>query len=167
MHLVLNVTGEVEGSMPWLTLAPETMRLAPGESVAVRVTMDGQVDQPGTYAGRIRVAEDTPYDTPYVGASMQVKPPPRWGKVVGTVTGQTCDGDVTPISDARVQIVWWSGNRTLSPGADGSFAYWLDKRGNPYTFVAAKDGFRPLVRTLRVAKGKTVTLDFRLSETRS
>ncbi|OLF08742.1 hypothetical protein BLA60_22285 [Actinophytocola xinjiangensis] len=165
MHLVLNVTGKVDNDLRWLGVAPEAVTIAPGDSVEVTVTMDSaQIDQPGTYTGRIRLSEDTPYAGPSVGATMTVSPPAKWGKVLGAVTGTSCAGATAPLADATVQIDWWSGYRTLYTDAAGGYAYWLDTRGNPYTVVVAKDGYRPLVKTLRITKGKAVTLDVALHE---
>jgi hypothetical protein len=164
MHLVMNVTGEAGSSVPWMTVTPETMTLDPGESARVRVTMNSDVEQPGAYTGRVNLTNDTPYDVEPVAVTMNVTPPGSWGKVIGTVTGTDCDGASSPLEGATVQFDWWSGDLTLFTDANGEYAYWLDSRGNPYSVIVAKDGYKPKAHTQRIQRGETVTRNVALQE---
>jgi subtilisin family serine protease len=164
MHLVMNVTGEAGSSVPWMTVTPETMTLDPGESARVRVTMNSDVEQPGAYTGRVNLSNDTPYDVEPVAVTMNVTPPGSWGKVIGTVTGTDCDGASSPLEGATVQFDWWSGDLTLFTDANGEYAYWLDSRGNPYSVIVAKDGYKPKAHTQRIQRGETVTRNVVLQE---
>jgi hypothetical protein len=164
-HVVMNVTGETGSSVPWLTVDPMTVTLDPGESTKVIATLDSAVDQPGTYTGRINFATDTPYDAEPVAVTMNITPPKSWGKVQGLVTGTDCSGPAGPINGATVQLDWWSGDITLSTDADGKYAWWLDSRGNPYSVIVAKDGYKPTSRTLKILKGRTVTSNYNLKKT--
>ncbi|MDF1604202.1 S8 family serine peptidase [Nocardioides sp. YIM 152315] len=165
-HMVLNVTGETGSSVPWLTVEPTTLTLEPGDSAEVIATFDSAVEQPGTYTARISFATDSPVDTEPVAATMNITPPRSWGKVQGTVNGTDCAGAVAPIDEATVQLDWWSGDLSLFTDEDGEYAWWLDTRGNPYSVIVAKDGFKPTSRTVRILKGRTITSDYSLKEAR-
>jgi len=164
MHLVMNVTGEAGSSVPWMTVTPETMTLDPGESAQVQVSLNSDVEQPGAYTGRVNLSNDTPYDVEPVGVTMNVTPPRSWGKVIGTVTGTDCDGASSPLEDATVQFDWWSGDLTLFTDANGEYAYWLDSRGNPYSMIFAKDGYKPKAQSLKIERGDTLTRNVALQE---
>jgi hypothetical protein len=163
-HVVMNVTGETGSGVPWLTVDPTTLTLDPGESAKVIATLDSAVDQPGTYTGRINFATDSPYEVAPVAATMTITPPSTWGKVQGTVTGTDCAGAAAPIDEATVLFDWWSGDLALFTDEDGKYAYWLDSRGNPYSVIVAKDGFKPTSRTVRVLSGRAVTSNYNLSK---
>jgi subtilisin family serine protease len=164
MHLVMNVTGETGSSVPWMSVSPETVSLDPGESAQVTVGLDSNVDQPGAYTGRVNVGTDTPYDVEPVGVTMNVTPPATWGKLTGIVTGTDCDGASGPLEEATVQLDWWSGDTTLFTDEEGRYAYWLDSRGNPYSMIVAKDGFKPKAGTAKIVRGQTLTKNFTLQE---
>ncbi|MGH8774165.1 MAG: carboxypeptidase regulatory-like domain-containing protein [Jiangellaceae bacterium] len=148
--------------VPWLSVAPTTATLEPGDSVAVTVAMDANVAQPGTYTAGVGIAEDTPHSVDPVGVTMNVTPPASWGKIAGTVDGIGCDGTRSPIAGAVVQIDSWAMSITLITEADGTYAHWLDRRNNPLTVIVAKDDFQPQTRTTRVVRGETVTENFAL-----
>src|SRR6185312_7286475 len=97
--------------------------------------------------------------TPAVAVTMVVKPPATWGKIAGTLTG-SADGN--PIGGATVQIVTWANSYTLKTDKAGQYALWLDVRNNPLQVIAAKDGYQPQVKTAKIAKATTTTLDFTL-----
>ena len=80
------------------------------------------------------------------------QPPTGWGKLTGTVS--TAAG---PLAGATVQIDSWASGYTLTTGADGTYALWLDTRSNPLTLIVAKDGYKPQTATLKLVKGSTVT----------
>ena len=69
----------------------------PGESVTVRVTMDPNVAQPGTYTAGVAIAEDAPGSVEPVAVTMKVNAPATWGKLVGVVSGASCTGDAAPL----------------------------------------------------------------------
>ncbi|MGH9188196.1 MAG: carboxypeptidase regulatory-like domain-containing protein, partial [Acidimicrobiales bacterium] len=94
--------------VPWLSLDPVTGTVPAGESVDVIVTLDAsvvEVDQPGTYTASITVKEDTPHAVEPVPVTMEVIPPPTWGKLEGTVSGLgRCDAEGGPLAGATVEV---------------------------------------------------------------
>ena len=153
----------------WLSATPAQATLQPGQTVTVHVTLDasdiGVIDQPGTYLARLGLQADTPYWVNPVAVSMTANPPKTWGKIAGTVTGRTCDGNSAPILGGTVQIGSWAQTYTLKTDSAGGYALWLDKRSNPLTVIAAKDGFVPQARTVRISQGDTLTASFALVHT--
>jgi hypothetical protein len=114
--------------------------------------------QPGNYPASLVLTSDTPYPTPSVDVTMVVKPPKTWGKIDGTVTGP----DGKPIGGATVQIETWASSYTLKTDKNGQYALWLDVRNNPLQVIVARDGYQPQVKTAKITKGTTTTLDFTL-----
>ena len=161
MHLVMNVTGETGSSVPWMSVAPETATLDPGQSAQVTVGMDAHVDQPGAYTGRVNIAENTPYSVAPVGVTMNVRPPASWAKLTGTVTGNECNGTSGPLDEATVQV----DDLTLFTNENGQYAWWLDARAMPYQMIVAKDGYQPKTSTAKLVRGKTLTKNFALQKT--
>lgn len=51
--------------------------------------------------------------------------------------------------------------------ASGRYSLWLDKRNNPLTVVASRNGWHAQSRSVRVAAGQSITSDFTLSTTLS
>ncbi len=158
------------GDVSWLSENKTEFDVAPGQSVAVRVTMDsGAISQPGDYAATLNVATDSPYSSDGVDVSMHANPPKRWGKVAGTVSN--ADGDA--IAGATVQIcTMWSAARgcgpvsyTLKTDDAGHYQLWLNKGYNPLSIIAAKDGYQPKMQVTKVHKGQTTTVDFTLKKT--
>jgi N-acetylneuraminic acid mutarotase len=157
--------------VPWLSEDPTSFDVAPGQTVTVTVGMDSsQVDQPGTYNAKLGVATDSPYSITPVGVQMNVNPPTSWGKVRGTVTS-AATGD--PIAGATVDIcTMYDGSTgncgpvefTLKTDADGYYQLWLAKGYNPLQVIAAKDGFVPKSKVVRIKKGGTTTADFSLKK---
>ena len=152
--------------MPWLSESTTEFDLPAGTSVTVSVTMDSSVvPQPGAYTGKLAISTDTPYSVPAVGASMQVNPPTTWGKITGAVTAAV--GGV-PITGATVQIGTFSGTGqvtfTLKTDNTGHYQLWLDARYSPLQIIAAKDGFQPQVKTVKITKGTTTTTNFVLKK---
>ncbi|HKT02762.1 MAG TPA: carboxypeptidase regulatory-like domain-containing protein [Rugosimonospora sp.] len=154
------------GAVPdvgWLSESPTTVTLQPGASTKVAVTLDAsaaEVTQPGTYTAQLAFVTNTPYPLSPVDVTMVVQPPKTWGKITGTVTGP----DGTPIAGATVQIDTWANSYTLKTDRNGQYALWLDVRNNPLQVIAAKDGYQPQVKTVKIAKGKTTTLGFTLKK---
>jgi subtilisin family serine protease len=166
MHIVMSVTGEVGGDVPWLEVSPTAATLAPGESVTVTVGMDsGATDenQPGTYRAGVAIGHDTPYDVPTVGVTMSVTPPNNWGKVAGTVTGIECDGTVGPLEGATVQLDGRRESIALSTDADGGYARWMPTNNNPVRIIVAHAGYHPQTRQVQLVPRQTVVADFALS----
>ena len=156
--------GSSAADVGWLTLTPNTATLAPGQSVQVHVTMDPAVAQPGTYSAAIGINEDAPGSVDSVDVTMTVTPPGSWGKLVGTVVGQACNGSTSPIAKATVQVDSWAGSWTFDTDGDGEYAYWFNAGANPLTLIAAKDGYQPQVKTVRLIKRGTVTANFTLKK---
>jgi hypothetical protein len=145
----------------WLSETPTSLTLAAGASATVAVTLNAAVPtvtQPGTYTASLAIGTDTPYSVADVGVTMNVKPPKTWGKIAGTVT--TVDG--TAVAGVTIQIDTWANSYTLKTDRNGQYALWLDVRNNPLQVIAAKDGYQPQVKTVKIVKGVTTTLDFQL-----
>ena len=60
----------------------------------------------------------------------------------------------------------WAQSLTFSTDAAGKYAYWLDKRNNPLTMIAAKDGWKPQTRTTRINTSTPTVEDFALTPVR-
>lgn len=139
----------------WLSVDPTELTLAPGASETIVVTLDGgdpSITQPGTYTAALTVTANTPYPALAIPVTMTVQPPTSWGKITGKVT----TGASIPVAGATVQIDSWATGYTLTTGADGRYALWLDQRNNPLTLIVAKDGYRPQVATVTITAGGTV-----------
>ena len=146
----------------WMSLNRTSASLAPGQSVTVRVTMDPNVAQPGTYTAAVAITEDAPGSVGPVEVTMNVTPPASWGKLVGTVSGRTCGGDESPLAGATVQVDSWAGSWTFSTESDGGYAYWFRAASSPLDMIVAKDGYVPRSRTVRVYRGEETRADFAL-----
>ena len=147
----------------WLSESASTVTLQPGASTKLTVTLDASVpgiSQPGTYTAALGLDSDTPYRLDPIGVSLTVKPPATWGKVTGTVTA----AGGGPLGGVTVQITTWATHYTLKTAADGTYGLWLDVRNNPLQLAVAKDGYQPIVRTVRITKGATTTSDFALQK---
>ena len=156
--------GSSASDVGWLSVTPTTATLAPGQSVQVHVTMDPAVAQPGAYSASIAIGEDAPGSVDAVDVTMTVTPPAAWGKLVGTVSGQSCAGAASPLAEATVQVDSWAGSWTFDTNADGQYAYWFNAGANPLTLIAAKDGYQPRAKTVQVIRGNTVTANFALKK---
>ncbi|MEV6109966.1 kelch repeat-containing protein [Streptomyces sp. NPDC051940] len=149
---------------PWLSVDRTDLTLAPGESATVQVTMDARVDQPGTYTSSLWVHENTPYAAPpAVPVTMTVTPPPSWGKLLGVVRGVACNGTSGALAGATVVVESSKAGWTFTTGADGSYAYWIDRGANPLNVYGSKDGYRPQSRTVTISGLQTTTVDFDLA----
>ena len=154
--------GSSAADVEWMTVSPAVAMLAPGQSVTVTVTMDPNVAQPGTYTAAVGIAEDAPGSIDPVAVTFDVTPPKDWGKMTGTVTGTSCAGATAPIPGATVQVNAGAQAWTFETEADGGYAYWFSTDFNPLQVIAAKDGYQPTVKTVRLKRGETVTADFAL-----
>ena len=154
--------GSSAADVEWMSLNRTSASLAPGASVTVRVTMDPNVAQPGTYTASVAIGEDAPGTTEPVAVTMVVNAPGSWGKLVGTVNGQACNGSAAPLPGATVQVDSWAGSWTFSTESDGTYAYWFNSAANPLSLIAAKDGYSPQARTVRLYRGESTRADFTL-----
>jgi hypothetical protein len=151
----------------WLGESATKLTLAPGKTATLTVTLNAGatvVTQPGTYAAQLTFSTDGPYPVASTAVTMTVTPPKSWGKIAGTVTGKSCDGTVSPVAGATVQVDSWAAHYTLTTAKDGTYALWLDRRNNPLTVIVAKDGWQPQTRVVRVGAGKTTTADWQLGK---
>ncbi|MFF1833538.1 carboxypeptidase regulatory-like domain-containing protein [Streptomyces sp. NPDC058231] len=151
----------------WLSLDSSEVKLAPGASVTVAVSVKSAVDeitQPGDFTAQIGISANTPYSVASVPVTMTVAPPNTWGKITGTVLGKPSGGTAAPLKGATVQIDSWASSYTLITDKDGHYALWLDARNNPLTVIVAKDGYAPTTTTVKVVKKGTVTTDFTLKK---
>ncbi|WP_184830544.1 S8 family serine peptidase [Kribbella solani] len=153
---------ESSADVSWLSLDKTEATLAPGASTTVKVTLTASVDQPGTFSGAVTIGENTPYTVAPVAVTMNVTPPTTWSKLMGTVTGVSSSGASAPLPGAIVQVDSWAQSYTFITDQSGNYAYWLDRRNNPLTLIAAKDGYKPQTRTTKLVAGTPVTEDFAL-----
>src|SRR5690606_14453111 len=84
--------GESGTDVTWLSLDQTEVTVPANGFVRVRGTTDGDVPQPGTSTAGIRVRANTPQTIGTIPVTMTVAAPASWGKLMGTVTGQECDG---------------------------------------------------------------------------
>ncbi|MEV4467309.1 S8 family serine peptidase [Micromonospora echinofusca] len=150
----------------WMTIDKTAATLAPGEAVTVNVGMSANVDQPGTYTASVAIKENTPYTVEPVAVTLNVLQPTTWGKLMGTVTGTSCQGASSPIPGATVQVDSWAMSWTFATDAEGRYAYWMDRRNNPLTMIVAKDGWKPQTRQTRINTATPTVEDFALSPVR-
>ncbi|MFJ6433990.1 S8 family serine peptidase [Streptomyces sp. NPDC091416] len=146
----------------WMSVDRGRTTLAPGETVTVKVTVDARVEQPGAYSSAVSIREDTPYAQAPVGVVMTVKPPKSWGKLTGVVRGVACDASKAPLGGATVAVDGSQAAWTFVTKADGAYAQWIDRRNNPLTVIAAKDGYQTLGKGARVSGRQTTTVDLDL-----
>jgi N-acetylneuraminic acid mutarotase len=151
---------------PWLGAKPGTFRLEPGQRVTVTVTLtatpEAGVAQPGTYTAQILLRVASPYPVAPVTVTMHVLPPGAWGKIQGTVTGQTCAGATVPVP-AYVSIASVANPDLTYPvqaGADGRYQIWLPQ--GRYELIVSRDGWAPQVRRVKVEAGFVGEADFTL-----
>ncbi|MET8912218.1 S8 family serine peptidase [Micromonospora sp. NPDC004551] len=157
---------EGPADVSWLTIDQSKVTLAPGEKVTVTVGMTANVDQPGTYSASVAIKENTPYTVPPVAVTMIAQPPTSWGKLMGTVSGRSCQGAVAPLPGAVVQVDSWAMSWTFATDADGRYAYWMDRRNNPLSIIVAKDGWKPQTRQTKINNTTPTVEDFTLSPIR-
>ncbi|WP_371403815.1 S8 family serine peptidase [Kribbella sp. NBC_00662] len=153
---------ESSADVSWMSLDKTEATLAPGQSTTVKVTLTANVDQPGAYTGAVTIGENTPYNVAAVGVTMNVTPPNTWSKLQGTVTGVSSSGATAALPGAIVEVDSWAQSYTFITDKDGKYAYWLDRRNNPLTLIAAKDGYKPQTRTTKLVAGTPVTENFAL-----
>ncbi|MGW4465467.1 S8 family serine peptidase [Micromonospora sp. NPDC004704] len=162
----LELCDEAGGDVSWLSTAPSTFTLAPGASKQVTVTLTATAEagvlQPGTYTAELGFGSDTPYPVSSVPVEMNVSPPNGWGKVQGTVLGDSCSGADVPVkATVRANL---NGNPdtgyTLSSDAAGAYGLWLPK--GKYDLIVAKDGWIPEVQRITISAGFVSTINFTL-----
>ncbi|WP_197701589.1 S8 family serine peptidase [Micromonospora echinospora] len=147
----------------WLSAGPTTATIKAGDSLTVGVLFDSAaVSQPGTYTAELKIKENTPHPGPTIGVTMNVVPPKSWGKLTGTVSGQSTHGAVTPVAGAIVQVNDANDASTLVTGADGSYARWMNQTRQTLQIVVAKHGYVPQSRETRIMRGRTTTENFTL-----
>jgi hypothetical protein len=61
-----------------------------------------------------------------------------------------------------VQVDSWASSYTFATDKNGGYAYWMDRRNNPLTIIAAKDGWKPQVRSTKLVAGTPTVEDFAL-----
>ena len=157
--------GEAGADVDWLTLSETETVLEPGESWTVEVTTDGAVPQPGTYTAGIAVVGGMPGTDPTVPVTMEVTPPNAWGKIMGTVHGESCAAELSPLPGAAVTLVpvrpdtpqWY-----LVTDFDGQYARWIDTRVGTMDITAFTAGYYPDSVRRGIPRGTTTVQDFDL-----
>ncbi len=149
--------------VPWLSAAPTSGTLLPNQSRLISLTLDAsvpEVDQPGTYGAELIVSEDTPYAVPPVGITLEVTPPPAWGKLAGSLNGlERCDAPGAPLRGATVTVEGALVSHELETEPDGTWKVWLDEANNPVSVTFSKDGWVSETVSVDVVAGDTVTVD--------
>lgn len=161
--------GESGTDVTWLSLDQTEVTVPANGFVRVRVTTDGDVPQPGTYTAGIRVRTNTPQTIGTIPVTMTVAAPASWGKLMGTVTGQECDGSTAGLPGTTVDITPVKGDHpgwVLGTDADGRYAQWFHApTAGKVQVIAAKDGYRPKADQTRIKRSTIATLDFTLPRT--
>ncbi|QDO89269.1 S8 family serine peptidase [Ornithinimicrobium ciconiae] len=157
--------GSAGADVDWLSLSETSTVLEPGESWTVEVTTDGAVPQPGTYTAGIQVLGGLPGTDPQVPVTMEVLPPSAWGKLMGTVSAESCDADLSPLPGAAVTLVPTDGGEPrwyLVTDADGAYARWIDTRVGELEISAFKAGYYPESVVMAIPRGLVTVQDFEL-----
>jgi hypothetical protein len=128
----------------------------------VTVSLTADVAQPGGYQARITVTDDTPYATASLPVAMDVAPANNWGRITGTVTGLSCDGDRVRLAGATVHLDGRLYEATVTTGADGRYAYWFPVRNNRVTLTVSRPDYEGASRSTLVLPLRDVTEDFTL-----
>ncbi|GAB3186418.1 hypothetical protein GCM10027259_50500 [Micromonospora palomenae] len=157
---------ECAEDVSWMTINKTSATLAPGEKATVTVEMTANVDQPGAYSGLVSIKENTPYKVQPVAVTMNAQPPTTWGKLMGTVTGTSCQGASAPIAGAVVQVNAKAMSWTFATDTEGKYAYWLDRKHDPLKMIVAKDGWQPQTRQTRINTRTPTVENFALSPIR-
>ena len=126
-------------------------------------TAENGILQPGEYTAQLAIKNVTPYPIPRVDVTMNVLPPPTWGKIQGTVVGQPCTGEPEPIQ-AFVRISLANNpeiGASIRADAQGRYAWWLPA-GN-YQVIAAKDDWNPQAKMTNLDAGFVNTVNFTLT----
>ncbi|WP_238348503.1 cell wall-binding repeat-containing protein [Ornithinimicrobium pratense] len=151
--------------VPWLSLSQYEATLAPGESVTVQVTTDGTVPQPGDYTAGIRAVGGVPGSDPVTEVTMTVLPPATWGKLAGTVQGESCTGDLSPLGGATVDA---TPTRVPQPrwrlvtDTEGQYAQWIDTRVGELEMIASANQHLPDSARVTPRRGVVTVQDFDL-----
>ncbi len=156
--------GASAADVEWLSVKPGVAILAPGQSVNLKITVDPNVAQPGTYTASVGIKEDTPGTVESVKVTMVVSPPKTWGKLTGVVTGVSCAGAGAPLPGATVQADSGASSWTFETATDGTYASWFNSIYSPLQLIAAKDGYQPQTRKAQIKGGKTTAADFALKK---
>ncbi|GGU27978.1 S8 family serine peptidase [Nocardioides albus] len=149
----------------WMALSPGEITLAPGEQAEVTLALDGAaIAQPGEVRASLRLLEDTPYPTAGVEVTVTSPVPSTWGAVVGTIKGDSCNGETGPLTGATVQVdagVRWTG----LTGDDGAYLRWVDTAHNPVRVSALRDGWTAASSEVKVRnKGRATIVDLTLEQ---
>jgi N-acetylneuraminic acid mutarotase len=152
--------GDVD--VPWLSVSPGAAVLAPGESVTVTAVLDADVEQPGDFDARIAVTDDTPYRTAAVPVALDVSPANNWGRITGTVTGISCDGEQVVLAGADVHIDGRLRDATVTTDGEGRYAYWSPVQNNRLTLTISHAGYQSATRRTIALPLHDVTEDITL-----
>jgi hypothetical protein len=151
--------------VPWLSEDNTQVTIQPGDSANITVTLNSNIaaiTQPGTNTAQLTISAKTPYTVAPIPVTLVVNPPKTWGKITGTVTGAGCTGTPGPLSGTTVEIDSRTANYTLKTDKNGQYVLWLDASNSPLTLIAAKDGWAPQTKSVKITKLKTTTADFTL-----
>ncbi|HLU28128.1 MAG TPA: carboxypeptidase-like regulatory domain-containing protein, partial [Glycomyces sp.] len=105
----------------------------------------------------------SPHEPPVVDLSMVVVPAHEQGRLAGTVTAETCEGETPALASVQVQIRRYGGATLhLTTDEDGAYSYWLDD--GTYTVIVSKDGYAADFDTIEVEGGTTNEVVFALPQ---
>ncbi|RZT79467.1 subtilisin family serine protease [Micromonospora violae] len=153
---------------PWLATTPAAFTLAAGESKKITVTVtaapEAGISQPGTYRAEFGLLTDTPYPVPAVDVAVGVSVPADWGKIQGTVTGESCAGQRLPLAaSVRLNLAGTGGKTgyTVLADSQGRYVHWLP--AGTYQAVVSRDGWTSVAKRRTVEAGITLTYDVALA----
>ncbi|HEY1916511.1 MAG TPA: carboxypeptidase regulatory-like domain-containing protein [Streptosporangiaceae bacterium] len=153
-------------TVPWLSQSRSQLTLQPGQSTTVTLKLNSAaLSQPGVSTAELAAGQDTPYPAQQVPVTLTVTPPPGWGQVTGTVTGQGCHAPAKPLANATVQLDGRHDSYTLHTAADGRYAWWLPAGDSPLTLIVQLNGWQPQTRKVTLKPHATTTASFTLKPT--
>jgi hypothetical protein len=150
----------------WLSLDPATGSLAPsGGQVVVDADFDAtNVPEPGQYMTAINVNQDTPYNVPPIGVTMNVIPSADMGMLEGTVNSQGyCDTNPFPVAGADVLIESASNSWNRTTDAEGYYNFFVNAAQSPLTVTVSAPAHEVGLETdVIITAQMTTTVDFDL-----
>ncbi|HEY2442544.1 MAG TPA: carboxypeptidase regulatory-like domain-containing protein [Streptosporangiaceae bacterium] len=160
-------TGCDGGAGPgWLSQTPAQATLAPGRSATLTLTLTAgpaQVSQPGTYTATLAVNSGAPYLAPRVPVTLTATPPTSWGELTGVINGRDCDGTVSPLDNATVQVNSAAGGWTLTTGPDGRYVLWRPAGDSPLSLIVTAGHWLAKTVTARLKAGAVATASVTLT----
>lgn len=150
----------------WLSANKQSVEIAPGRSVTVRVTVDSAaLGAPGGYAADLSLITDTPYAPAPLSVTTKVTAPASWshlsGRVTTAATGDALRGATVTLCPAG-HATCPHPTATVATDSRGGYDLWLRPAPGRYTVTATADGFLAAGREVKLTRGSRTTADLAL-----